>query len=259
MHLLGVIRPYVTAAEAAAYIALLWRLFRHGLFRTYRLFTVFLCFELFRLCYSGVLDPSTRVYRNLYFFSQPVTWILLLLVIMELYELTLKHYSGLATWGRRVLSVALIASAMVSLATVVLDIQTHPTLDSRVALYFTIERVIVVSLLLFIFALALFLGYFPVPVNRNTILHLRIFSVYFVLKGAVLVALMVIPRESRPVVNLIIHLLSGSCLVAWATLLTKNGEDVQRRSSYRSDPELEQQLVSQLDAINRTLLGSAKR
>lgn len=258
MSLIAILRPYVAAAQILVFVILLYRLFSTGLFSTYRLFTVYLSFEFLRICLFGFMDSSTKLYLEVYTYSQPITWILWLLVITELYELSLRSHVGLATWGRRVLNAALVLSALVSLGTLVLDVQQTSPVPARIATYLIIERVILLSLLLFLLILTWFLAYFPVPVNRNTILHVRIFTLYFLFKGTLMVVHLLVPSTSKAVPNLIGQLLAICCLAAWSTLLTKKGESVARVAA-QHDPELEQRLVSQLNAINTTLLGSPKR
>lgn len=259
MPLVTLLRPYVAVLQIAAYLFLVLRLFRSGLYRTYKMFTLYVLYELARLSAVGFLDPTTKLYANFYFFSQPITWLFLLLVILELYELSLKNHAGIATWGRRVLASALFLSAIASVATVAVDIQQHASVHHRLALYATIERVILLSLLLFLFALTWFLSHFPVPVNRNTIVHLRVFAIYFLMRGAVMLTVLVLGVEHRGIINLVQQISVTACLCAWAFLLTPAGETVVRASSYRADAETEERLLSQLNAINQTLLGSAKR
>jgi hypothetical protein len=67
-----------------------------------------------------------------------------------------------------------------------------------------------------------------------------------------------VESEHSTVINLVLQLLATVCLLAWAALLTPAGEQIQTATSRRRDPEAEEKLVAQLDAINRTLLASAK-
>jgi hypothetical protein len=104
-----------------------------------------------------------------------------------------------------------------------------------------------------------FLAYFPVPVNRNLVVHTRIFACYFLFKTALLVFRNVVSEDYLYSLNILMQVLSTITLMAEALLLTRQGETVKALTSRRSDPEVEGRLIAQLDAINRTLLSSAKK
>jgi hypothetical protein len=125
--------------------------------------------------------------------------------------------------------------------------------------YVLIERLIVSSLLFFLLLFTAFLAYFPVPVNRNTVAHARIFACYFLFKTALLVFRNLITGDAAYTVNIVVSLLATGSLISWALLLSPAGEEIKATTSRRSDPEVEERLVAQLDAINRTLLSSAKK
>jgi hypothetical protein len=182
---------------------------------------------------------------------------LYLLVIMELCQLVLKDHVGILTFGRKFLSVALAVSTLASVATLAFEAQ-QPQFDI-IRTYVLIERLIISSLLLFLLLFTAFLAYFPVPVNRNTVVHARIFACYFLFKTALLVFRNLITGDTVYAVNIVLSMLTTSCLIGWAVLLSPAGEEIKALTSRRSDPDAEERLVAQLDAINRTLLSSAKK
>jgi hypothetical protein len=114
------------------------------------------------------------------------------------------------------------------------------------------------SLLIFLLLFTAFLAYFPVPVNRNTATHTRIFACYFLLRTVLLIFRNLITGDATYGVNMVLSLLATACLVSWAALLSRSGEEIPTSTSYRRDPEQEERLIAQLNAINRTLLTSAK-
>jgi hypothetical protein len=251
------LRPYLIVAQFFAYILVLARIFSAGMHKKYKWFTAYIIFEAVRTAVAFAIPVATKLYAHVYFASQPITWCLYLLVILELYQLTLKDHVGIATLGRRVLMLALSVSTLASLATLAFEAQ-QPQFDI-VRTYVLIERLIVSSLLFFMLLFMAFLAYFPVPVNRNTVAHARIFSCYFLFKTGLLVFRNVITGDAAYAVNIIVYLLSTVCLIGWALLLRPAGEEIRALTSRRSDPDAEERLIAQLNAINRTLLSSAKK
>jgi hypothetical protein len=251
------LRPYLIAAHLLAYILVLARIFGAGLHRTYRWFTIYICFEAVRVIVTGSIPIATKLFGYVYFYTQPVTWCLYLLVILELYQLALKNYSGIATFARRALTIALSISTVASVATLAFEAQ-QPEFDI-LRTYVLIERLILSSLLIFLLLFALLLTYFPVPVNKNTLTHTRIFSCYFLLKTVLLIFRNMITGDAVYSVNIVVQLLAIGSLVAWSLLLNREGEEIRTVTSARRDPEIEERLIAQLDAINRTLLSSAKK
>jgi hypothetical protein len=259
MTLVTALRPFVTSAQLLAYVLVLTRMFTAGLHRTYRWFAVYVVYETIRLAAFGFMHAGTKIYGYIYFFTQPVTWCLYLLVILELYQLALKNHPGIAKFARKSLVIALAVSTLLSVATLVFEAQAPEFNPLRT--YVLIERLILVSLLLLLLLFTAFLAYFPVPVNRNTVVHTRIFACYFFFKTVLLVFRNLMPDDSPStgLINIIVQLLATTCLMAWAMLLSRQGEAIQASTSYRSDPTQEERLIGQLEAINRTLLSTTKK
>lgn len=82
--------------ELALESALLWQLFRTRLFRTYRVFTFLIAFQVVResTCMVVYLLGSPHTYWIVYWFSETGFWVLMFLFILELYEQSLRHYPG---------------------------------------------------------------------------------------------------------------------------------------------------------------------
>jgi hypothetical protein len=251
------LRPFVTVAQLLAYLLVLIRIFSSGLHKTYFWFTIYICYESVRLALVWFMPYGTNLYAYTYFLTQPITWCLYLLVILELYHLALKNHAGIATFARRALMVALAGSTLLSAVTFAFEAQ-QPDFNP-IRTYLLIERMILSSLLILLLLFTAFLGYFPVPVNRNTVAHTRIFACYFLLRTILLIFRNLITGEAIYGVNLVLSLLATACLTSWALLLSRAGEEISTSTSYRSDPEAEERLIAQLDAINRTLLSSAKK
>jgi hypothetical protein len=259
MNLVSTLRPFVTIAQLLAYVLVLVRMFTAGLHRTYRWFAIYIIYETIRLASFGFMHSGTKLYGYIFFFTQPITWCLYLLVILELYQLSLKNHAGIATFARQCLIGALALSTLVSVAA--LASETAEPGFNILRTYFLIERLIVSSLLLVLLLFTAFLAYFPVPVNRNTVVHTRIFACYFLFKTVLLVFRNLLPDDSPSagLINIVVQLLATICLMTWSLLLSRQGEAIKSATSYRSDPLQEERLIGQLEAINRTLLSSTKK
>src|SRR5688572_9628822 len=98
-ELASTLRPFATFAQLAAYVAVLARIFTSGLHHTYRWFTIYICYEAMRLAVMGLMPLATKMYGYTYFFTQPLTWCLYLLVILELCQLALRNHAGIASFA----------------------------------------------------------------------------------------------------------------------------------------------------------------
>ena len=256
--LAAALRPFLNGAQLLAFILVLVRIYTAGLHKTYRWFTIYMWYESVRLAVMGFFIPvATNLYAYLFFYTQPVTWCLYVLVILELYNLSLRNHIGIATFARKTLLIALAVATIVSLGTLAFESQQAEF--NIVPTYFLIERLILSSLLVLLLFFTAFLAYFPVPVNRNTLVHTRIFAVYFLVRTGILIFRNMVTGEPVYVLNFVVQILAIASLVAWALLLSRAGEQVPAVTSLRRAPDMEEKLVAQLEAINQTLLSSAKK
>lgn len=253
------LRPYTVAVQIAAYTALVWRLYSSGLHRIYRWFFAFVIFEAVRLAVMGSMNLQTNRYAEVYFVTQPITWFLYLAVLLELNRLALRNHPGIATLARRVGLSALVLAAAVLVVSLAVEGIPAPQQSRFIATYVRIERLILSGLLVFLLVLTSFLAYFPVPLNRNLVIHARIFTIFFFVKAIVLVFRNQIAGEMVYTINLAVQGLAIGCLVAWTALLSRAGEDVPTASSHWRNTESEQRVLAQLDAINQTLVGSGRK
>ena len=253
------LRPYLNAALVFAYAVLAWRLYRTQLHRVYRWFFAYVTFETVRVAVMSSLDIRTNLYTELYFVTQPITWILYLLVLLELNQAALRNHPGIASFGRKFVGWALIGATVASLASLFLDLSSPSSGSAYVATFLLIERLVMLSLLLFLLLLTAFLAYFPIPVNRNLVIHARIFAIFFFFKTLVLIFRNMMSGDTIYTINTAVQVLSLVCLTGWITLLSKEGERVAAPSSRWRDTASEQRVLAQLDAINQTLLSSAKK
>ncbi|HEX8985327.1 MAG TPA: hypothetical protein VF767_07845, partial [Bryobacteraceae bacterium] len=101
------IERYLWYATIAGQAILYFRLWRTGLRDTYKFFSIYVLFCLIRsllLESISLIFPVSRAESNLYaqlwMVTEPVLWILYVLVVLELYSLVFQQYKGIASLGR---------------------------------------------------------------------------------------------------------------------------------------------------------------
>lgn len=248
---------YLSLVQIGSYLLLLRKLFKTGLARKYKYFACYLGFECLRIPIMSAIPLRTNTYAHAYFATQPIVWLLYVLMVFELFQLVLKGHIGIATLSRKALSWALAASGIVSVLTLVLDLQRRTTDSAILFNFMLLERLIMTSLLVLVLCLIVFLSYFPVPLSRNGRVHACIFATFFAVRTALLFIRTWFGLETAAVLNVVAYSLMIGCLIGWIWLLTPEGEAVSQREKPATDSEA--RLLAQLDALNQTLLRSARK
>jgi hypothetical protein len=257
MPSLSTVLQYLTFVQIGSYLLLLTKLFRSTLWQKYRYFTFYLIFEALRVPLMSLIPRQTNAYALTYFGTQPIIWVLFVLIVLELFQLVLRNHVGIASLGRKALSVSLGASAIVSVSTLLLDLQ-RKTADSAILYNFMLlERLVMMSLLVLVLCLIGFLSYFPVPLTRNVRVHACVFAAFFAVRTTLLFVRTWFGPETLLVLNTAAYSAMIACLLAWFWLLTPEGELAPKRAKPSSDSEA--RLLAQLDALNETLLRSARK
>lgn len=246
-------------AAIGAYGLLLLKLWHEGLCGRYPFFCSYLAFRLIRSIALFALPFGTNAYGFLWAGSAPISWVLYILVVLELYSLVLSNYKGIATFGRWVLMAALGISILISASTLVADL-SNPAERFRTFLIFNaIERGIDSSLAIFLLLITAFLLWYPVPLSRNIVLHAIVFSVYFLSGTMGLLVRNLTGTEVLDAVNMVLMAITLLCLSLWILLLNRKGESKTTVLRQHWRLEDEEQLVQHLDAINSTLLRAARK
>ena len=115
------IERYLWYATIAGHAILYFRLWRTGLRHTYKFFSCMSCSRLIRsllLESASLFFPASRAQSNLYaqlwMATEPVLWILYVLVVLELYTLVFQQYKGIASLGRWVVLAGLAVAVVLS-------------------------------------------------------------------------------------------------------------------------------------------------
>jgi len=123
---------------------------------------------------------------------------------------------------------------------------------------FVFERLMMSSLFILILLIAVFLIYYPIPIGRNVLFYLVGFAVYFVATGTTVFIRNLGHYWGRPMSDLYMGVYFGS-LALWLFALNRRGETRSVVVGHQWNPSDERRLLGQLEAINASLLRSARK
>jgi hypothetical protein len=253
-------------------IILIVRLLNLRLHSVYRIFCIFLAFDLLFSIVSWVeelLHNPRLDYRITWICLSVVGWILSLCLVYGLLQAILAGLPGILHFSRKLLNVTFIAVVMVSLLTIKLDVAVSGTsgylaefvdpIGRAVRMAFDLERVISTVALLVLVLILIFVLWFPVQMARN----LAIFSigcvVYFAAKTGLLLTRGLWSEQTLFIVSNIIAFVLAGCYAYWAIFISREGEAARVRIGHRWDAGEQQRLIGQLEAMNASLLRAARR
>ena len=245
-------------AEVVALGLLATKLWRSGLFRIYRALFVFAIFEATRAAMTLALSRTTAFYTWFYFATEPITWVLYALMTLEAYQTALSGFPAISSVSRRFVSVSLAAAVVLSVASLAFGASNdspYPSLEA----FLLVRRVVNASLLLFVVCLALVLFWFPVPLNRNALVNAATFTFYFgATTGAIFLRNLTGP-ESTAAANVALMCAANCMVIAWMVLLNPQGQQQSVTAGIPRDRERAERLIGQLESLNSTLAGSARK
>ena len=245
-------------AQLTGFAILFVRLLTSKLIGIYRYFTMYAVFQVGRMILTMVIPYRSNTFGIVFFICEPIVWILSALAILEVYGIILRNHPGIATWGRWALIGSIGASIFLSLCTLLLDYQNASEKYPILANFFLLSRLMTISLLLFIVLITFCLLWFPIVLNRNTVVHFCVFAGYFLIKSITFVVVGLLSGQSYVAINIVVQLLVTVCCAVWIFGLSTKGETIPAKIGHYWNPGQEKRLMEQLDAINRTLVHSAK-
>ncbi len=192
-------------------------------------------------------------YAYVYMAAEIVTQLLAFFALLELYRNALARHKGLAGFGRA--AVWVVTGFVTILATVsaTLD-QDIPRGQSPILhRYFTVERTVDIAIVLFLLVIAVFITWFPVKMSRNVVLSIAGFSLLYVAKAGVLLALNLMPHSRLAAINGLTMVLTGGITITWSCLVHRELASDEVVAGHAWDPEEMEHLSHQLDAINTAL------
>jgi hypothetical protein len=238
-----------------------WRLQVLGLNRTYRFFFAGMLVVLFRSAVLFPFSPNSPVYYHVWAATQPFLWLSYMLVVGELYYLVLREYRGIYSLGRWFFVGAVALSILISGLTVLPTVSVARGASARPLLlyyYAFIERGFVTSLAIFLLLLLGLVAWFPVPLNRNLLIHSIVYSAYFFFDNVIM--LYWHAAAGRTVTISIVRLSAALvCLMCWVVFLSRRGEERTASVRLSRDSLAEKRLLGQLENLNATLLRTARK
>ena len=251
---LRLVETSLIIAEAVASATLVLRFLLTGLHRVYRFFFFYLVLSCIQLGGQFFFQRRTMSYGVFFFLTEAVIVFLYVLVTLELYSLILRDLKGIATIARRYIRIAIAISILFSL--LLLGIEQTP--KGYIAVFFSFERPIVSSLILFVLFITGFLAYYPIPLNRNVIYYTIGYAVYFSGKATLLV-FSNMGQYWNGILSTIMLAVCAACLVFWVFALTRQGELKPKISSPNWNKATEDRMVGKLVELNQSLLRTRKR
>lgn len=234
------------------------KLFVSGLWRTYNWFAAYLVVETLRILLTLVVRNGSNLYAWIYFISEPVTWLLSMLAVLEVYGMVLKSRPAIANWGRNSIFIAMVLSLVISAIMSSVGAQ-HPEVRYRLLhSLLLLSRFVTGSLLFFLLAITAFLVWFPIALKRNTVLHCCLFAAFFLVKTAVFVVVTIFGLGVRLAANSSLFIVVALCTGAWLIWLNQKGEEIPVTVGHSWNRDEEERLLAQLNSINAALLNSAK-
>jgi hypothetical protein len=272
MATLSPIERVIWLLTTVGYLVLYIRLRQEGLHRTYRFFAGYVLFHVLRSVGLATIEPIGRLlgddssahlagnlYGWLWVVTEPLLWVLYILVVLELYGLVLQKYKGIASLGRWAIFAGLAISLAISSVTLSADL-SNPGEKFPILLYAAaIHRGVASSLVIFLLLITVFLSWYPVPLSRNVVVHSIAYAAYFLGMTMTLLVRNVSGGRLVEITNIVASGVAISCLGVWIVFLNRRGEarTVTVRQRWQADQE--QHLIEQLDTINSTLLRAARK
>jgi hypothetical protein len=233
------------------------RLFSTDLYRRYRVFLIYLIFATLRSSVSTILAQKSNAYQKFWVLTEPIEWLLYVLVVLEIFALVLQDYRGLATFSRWALITAVLVALLASGISLMAPSQS--TQSHLMRYYYVAERAVYFSLVAFLVSILGFLLQYPITLSRNIVLHSMVFSVYFLCNTVLYLLLSMRGFAVLPQVSEALSAVTLAAIGAWLVLLNPAGELRKLRVRPQWMPGQEDVLVGQLNQLNAALLRATRR
>jgi hypothetical protein len=239
-------------------VVLFGRLFRLKLTHNYRLFLAYLLFDTVRSLVLWFHSPGSAFFRNLWLSTEPVIWVLYVLVVLELCSLVFKDYRGIHALGKWIIYGSSAISVLVSIITVLPTWRHSTDTVFSVPRYLMIERGIDFAIVLLLLLLLAFLVLFPIQLSRNVIIHSILYAIFFMSNSMGILIVNLTGHRLSITVSTCLMGVSALCMIGWLILMSREGE--QKIMAIRHPvPVDESRLVAQLTEINATLMRARKQ
>jgi hypothetical protein len=239
--------------------ALVVRLYHSKLASTYRFFSASIAFTLVRSVVLWPIDDQSTVYTKIWKSTEPISWLLSTLVVLELCSLIFKEYRGIQVLGRRTIYASLAASVLISLILLAPTWRHSNQAILSTTRFLMVERGVDSALVILLLLLLVFLALLPIPLSRNVVIHSVLYATFFMASSlGIFIANMTSPQAGIVISTCLLGV-SVLCLVAWIVLLSREGESKVAVMPKPLPAAYEQRLVEQLSSINATLLRASSK
>lgn len=249
-------------------ICLVLRLHALRLHSIYRVFCIFLLFDVFSsliALYELSSKNALLDYRLTWMSLRLVAWILTFWMVYVFISAVLHSLPGILNFSRKLLNyilpIAIIIAALSfrpEYGASGLSVMSDP-IDHALGIAIILERVVATIALLVFTAILAFVLWFPVQMPRN----LAVFSVglvfYFGAKVALLLIHSYVPHASADLVNNGISLVLSACFIYWGIFIRADGESTPVRMGHSWRKHEQERLIGQLEALNAALLNLGRR
>lgn len=262
---------WTLAAEEFSYvlsICLIIRLLALRLHSVYRVFCIFLAFDILSssVAFYELFAHNPHLdYRLTWLGMCVVGWALTLWMVYAFISAVLHSVPGVLKFSRKLLNyifpIAIALSALsfrpeyaASGASAFSD-----PIDHAVGVAIVLERVIATIAVLVFTAILIFVLWFPVQMPRNLARFSMGLVVYFGAEIALLLVRSYFSHDALNIVNTGISFVLSACYIYWGLFITKEGERVSVRMGHSWRKHEQKRLIGQLEALNAALLNAGRR
>ena len=241
----------------AAVVVVRLLIFKLGV--TYRFFVISFVFNIARSVVAWPLEVNSRAYASFWKSTEPVTWLLSTLVLLELCSLIFKEYRGIQVLGRRAIFASLALSVLVSLIILAPTWRHSDQPILSIPRFLMVERGVDSALVLLLLLLLVVLAVLPIPLSRNVVIHSILYATYFLASSLGIFIANLTSLHTSMLINTCQMGVATLCLLAWIVLLSREGETKVAVFAKPLPAAYEERLVEQLANINATLLRASSK
>jgi uncharacterized membrane protein YozB (DUF420 family) len=249
--LLSVLDAAIPAASGLTAV----RLWYSGLYRRYPVLFAYMTFGAIDGLVPEVFDARRPAYFWVWICTQPMVWLLNILVVRELCRVVLEKHPGVVTIGRWVMYAGVVLAAFLSFLSLLPHIDSAMPARSRILEYWVAAgRGISFSLAIFLLLMLFAVSRYPVRLSRNVVLNAVLFTYCFLSDSLTAILSTIFDRRMNPWVSVAVSAAEVACLLLWFFRLTPEGEQA-RFDWIHFAPEYEKRVLSRLDALSSIVTG----
>ncbi len=254
---IGQVTTIMQLLQAACAILVAWRLSHFHLAGTMKAMALWqLWTAILSLGTYFLLSYYQPGYTWMFLTGIPIDAVLMVAAVREMFNMVFSRYPAIRNVGRTAMYVAV--TLVVTLSYLLPALVGRYEGKKGPSYYMLImERSTVFTLVLFILVILFFLSRYPLQLPRNFTVSCSLFCTMF-LSQAVVQVIQTTSRDrmADPSLNLAQVIVSIICLICWTLLLQPAAKDTV--PSVRPNVESEEELLSQLESLNRLLSGATR-